>query len=501
MSYTTAIYIRISSEENIKNTNKTESSSITNQRKLIHEYIRNKKEFKDINILEFCDDGYSGKNFERPQITELLDMVKQGLINCIIVKDLSRFGRDMIEVGNYLEYVFPLLNIRFISINDSYDSINKEHVGSLDSGFKTLIYDLYSRDLSTKIKKTQRMKAEKGEYKTPYAPYGYIFNKEVNIFIIDEESSKIVNRIFNYIAEGKKTGKIAKILNDEGQLTPMQMKRKNGVKRKWNTTNTGSKWTSTKVYNIATNQVYTGARIYGKLKKVEIGSKKNKTRPKEEVIVIENRHQAIVSKELYETVQSKIRRKKKTKKPETITFLSGKIICECCGCKMKNIRNKYYTCKMTTDKGCHKGQIYVDALKTAIQEIIIKQAQCIIDIEKNIQKELDHVTAQLDKVKDKSNKLYEQYILESISKEEYMLDASEIKELKQELSEQINSLEDKLSLGDNKTIEERDTYKELLTKEQITDEIINELVSTVIVDTEGKIKIKLNFNGIEYKQQ
>ena len=174
--YVIALYIRLSKEDEDVGTRygKEESNSFSNQRILLYDYIRQHSEFQGCRIIEKCDDGFSGKRFDRPAFTELIDLAKKGRIDCIIVKDLSRFGRDYIELGDYLEQLFPFLGIRFIAVNDHYDSKDggRETAG-LEVAFKNFIYDFYSRDTSKKIRNVRRKMAESGQFASANAPYGY----------------------------------------------------------------------------------------------------------------------------------------------------------------------------------------------------------------------------------------------------------------------------------------------------------------------------------------
>ena len=163
----TAIYLRISSEDaDLRTGEKDESESISNQRSLLREYVSSHADLSGSEILEFCDDGWSGTNFERPAVKELLEQVRRGQINCILVKDLSRFGRDYLTVGDYISRVFPFLGVRFISVNDGFDSSNPLDIDSLDTSFRTLIYDLYSRDLSRRVKSAKKARAERGAFQS-----------------------------------------------------------------------------------------------------------------------------------------------------------------------------------------------------------------------------------------------------------------------------------------------------------------------------------------------
>ena len=184
---TVAKYLRISNEDvDLRSAGKDESDSIANQRNLLDSFIAQQNNFAQADIIEFCDDGWSGKNFERPGVRAMLEQVKRGKIQCIVVKDLSRFGRDYLTVGNYISKIFPFMGVRLIAVNDGLDSARPGDVDSLDTSFKALLYDLYSRDLSRKVKNAKRFRAQRGDFVAPFAPYGYKKSPENhNQLIID----------------------------------------------------------------------------------------------------------------------------------------------------------------------------------------------------------------------------------------------------------------------------------------------------------------------------
>ena len=215
-----AMYLRLSSEDDdLKDTGKAESESISNQRGLLQNFISSRSEFSGWEISEFCDDGWSGKNFERPDFLRMMEQVKQGQIHCIVVKDLSRFGRDYLVVGNYISRVFPVLGVRFIAVNDGFDSSRPQDIDSLDTAFKTLIYDLYSRELSGKVKNAKRMRAEKGLFLRPFAPYGYVKDPEdKNRLLIDKEATDIVRKIFALTIDGVRPTEIAAMDSESGYI-------------------------------------------------------------------------------------------------------------------------------------------------------------------------------------------------------------------------------------------------------------------------------------------
>ena len=221
------IYLRLSLEDVDKRTNKAkdESNSIAAQRQLIQRHIEQNPYLCNLPQMEFCDDGFSGTNFERPDFQRMIDLIRAGEIHIVIVKDLSRFGRDYLEVGDYLEHIFPFLGVRMISINDHYDSEKYQgNTAGMDIAFRNLIYDYYSKDLSKKVKSAMRTKQRNGGYIT-CCTYGYkVSPKNKHQMVIDPETAPIVRKIFTDVIGGKSTSQVARELNAEGIPTPQQYK-------------------------------------------------------------------------------------------------------------------------------------------------------------------------------------------------------------------------------------------------------------------------------------
>ncbi len=257
--WSVAQYIRLSQEDTDKDNEKIESNSITSQKLLLEEYIKEHKDLKSYDI--YIDDGFTGTDFNRPSFQRLLEDMKKGNINCVLVKDLSRLGRNYIEVGNYIEQIFPLFNIRFIAINDSLDSFkNPSSTNTILVPFKNLINDEYARDTSIKIKTSLNGKKKKGEYVGAYAPYGYIKNpKDKHKLIVDKSVADIVKKIFYWnVEEGLGKIAICHKLNELGILNPTGHKR---LELKQNYNNYGIQknnytWTPSTVRNILNNEVY-----------------------------------------------------------------------------------------------------------------------------------------------------------------------------------------------------------------------------------------------------
>lgn len=224
-TFKVAMYLRLSKEDD-KN---IESESITNQKVMLTEFINNSEDLELISTR--VDDGYSGSDFERPAFKKMIKDIEDKKINCVVVKDFSRFGRDFIEVGRYLEEIFPLNNVRFISVNDNYDSFkSRECTDNLIIPFKNLINDSYLRDISLKIRSSFDVKRKKGEFIGSFATYGYLKDtNNKNKLVVDEIASKVVQDIFKYRLEGLSADKIAKKLNNENILSPMEYKKSIGL--------------------------------------------------------------------------------------------------------------------------------------------------------------------------------------------------------------------------------------------------------------------------------
>ena len=261
-----AAYLRLSIEDG----DKAESNSIGNQRELIRDFVAERPELHLVG--EYADDGYTGTNFERPGFTQMMEDIKSSKINCIIVKDLSRLGRNYIEMGKYLEQIFPMMGIRFIAINDNYDNANSESSDS-DSivvPFKNLLNDSYCRDISIKVRSQLDIKRRKGEFIGGYAMYGYCKDeRNKSRLVVDEYAAEIVRSIYRRKLEGMSANSIADQLNSEGVLAPSEYKRLCGLNyHSGFKTGTHAKWQAIQVLRILKNEVYTGTMVQGKRQKI-----------------------------------------------------------------------------------------------------------------------------------------------------------------------------------------------------------------------------------------
>ena len=371
MKYNIGAYIRISNEEK----DKLESNSINNQRVLINEYIA---KHQDLNLLDYyIDDGYSGTSFNRPAFKRLLEDIRDKKVNAIIVKDLSRFGRNHIEVDNYIENIFPVLNVRFISIIDGFDSYeNSDGVDDLIVPIKNLINDAYAKDISKKVKTALITKKKNGEFVGSYAPYGYYKSKlDKHKFIIDDDASKIVKLIFEKTINGLSKKEIANILNEMQIETPIEHI-KNKKENKY--------WNSNIIYAILKNRVYTGDLIQQKRERLSYRNHKLMMNKEEDFIITKNHHQAIIDIEQFNTVQDIIKHSTKINSNSKYDIFSGYLKCSECNSNLTVKKSKnymYYTCSSHVRKrGCNN--------KHTIRKDILEE-KVIIEINNRQDKKID----------------------------------------------------------------------------------------------------------------
>ena len=305
-TYHAAIYLRLSQEDgDISVSDKNESNSISTQRDLIQAFLR-----KQADILyetEFCDDGYTGTNFDRPGFTDMMKAVREKRVDCIIVKDLSRFGRDYIESGKYIQKIFPMLGVRFIAINDGYDSADTENQSNdFVLPFKNLINDSYCRDISIKSRSNLDVKRRNGEFVGNFAVFGYMRSPDdKHKLIVDEEAAVVVRNIFNWKQEGWNAQQIANHLNKLHFPSPMEYKRKCGHNYRTSfKTKTVAQWSAVAVLRILKNPVYTGVLEQGKTTTPNYKVKTRIVKDESKWARVENAHEAIITPAQFELVQT-----------------------------------------------------------------------------------------------------------------------------------------------------------------------------------------------------
>lgn len=334
--FKTAIYCRISHDDLNQ-----QSESIDNQKLIIESYINeHKNEFELVNT--YIDDGISGMTYDRAAFTEMMSDINMGKINAIIVKDLSRIGREQIETLNLIKKEFVVKNIRFIAITDNFDSFDSGKSDGLSTSFKLLLNDYYCADISKKVRSAQSAKMKKGDFIGSYAPYGYNKSTEnKNRLVIDEYASQIVRRIFNMYLSGAGKLTIAKTLNNEGILNPTMYKRE---VQKLNYVNSNKLtktiyWTYSTIHKILSNPVYTGSMVQHKTEIKAYNIHKKIQVPKDDWYVFENAHQPIIDNETFNIVQNMLKTKRvHIETAENLSKYTGLLFCKECGKAM----NKFF---------------------------------------------------------------------------------------------------------------------------------------------------------------
>ena len=404
---------------------KSESNSIGNQRELIRAYIHDHEDIELFDI--YIDDGFSGSNFERPEFKRMINDMEAGKVNCIIVKDLSRFGRDYIESGRYIQKIFPSLGVRFIAITDHFDSF---HADAGESGIvlpvKNFINDSYCRDISMKVKSQLEVKRKNGECIAAFAPYGYKkAEHDKNQLVVDEYAAEIVKKIYSWKMEGLAVSAIAGKLNALGILSPKEYKKSVGINFQSGISGAGtSKWSGITVKRILTNEIYLGHLVQGKTEKINYKLKKSVEKPETEWIRVENTHEAIISEDNFQIVQNLLQVDSRISPIlEKNSLFSGLLFCGDCGEQMirrvnryKGKQKIYYICSTKNrGEGCTRHSIREDALVSLVMAAVKKYANCFLEekilFEKSLELEANfesivHYDREIERLRKEQDKYY-----------------------------------------------------------------------------------------------
>ena len=462
------LYLRLSRDDG----DKEESNSITGQRELLRDFLANHSDIREYTIR--VDDGWSGSTFERPGFQKMMEDVKAGRTNCIVVKDLSRFGRNYLDAGEYIEKIFPFLGVRFIAVNDNYDSLGgKKSSDDLIIPFKNLINEAYCRDISVKIRTQLEIKRKKGQYLGSFATYGYLKDEQdKNKLVVDEFAADIVRDMFQWKLEGVSPQDIANTLNRLGVLSPMEYKRSLGMK--FTTpfkTNPKAVWSAATVIRILKNPVYTGVLIQGKATTPSYKVHKRVTKAESEWCVIENNHEAIVSQMLFDNVQKVLRLDtRRSPEDEAVTLFSGMVFCGDCGASMvrKTVpaggrKYVYYVCSANKqDKtACSPHRIRDNALEEIVLDSLKVHIQDVVDMSdllamtdtaplrtaeaQKIQRQLDKKREEYETLQKLLMSLYENLVGGILDREEYIRLKESFSSRASEAEKQMDALRDTLT--------------------------------------------------------
>ena len=531
-SYTmTGIYVRLSIENSGKD---DDGDSIENQTSICKEYVEEHPDLKLYDIYE--DNGKKGTNFDRPEFNRLMDDVRAGKVKCVLVKDLSRFGRDYIEAGEYLEKIFPFLGVRFISITGGYDSLTAgDAEGALMIPLKNMINDVYAKDISRKIITSFRARQEKGEYLPAFPPYGYVKSKtKAYRYEVDEDVAPYVRMIFEWKAAGVSHSEICKRLNDMGAVTPARRKVELGI---WHAEKyKHTIWHGRTIIDIMKNATYTGTLVYGRMpKSLYQGIKCHRAKP-DEWRCIPDAHEAIVSQELFDKVQkifdersARMQKKwaeSKQVRDKIVNLFVKRIYCGDCGKRMRFVKgnnalrdkNFYYTnyvCGGYLDSGyrnCTRHSIRYQDVVDAVFAAMQVQMEYALNQEKMMQKlrgtakernlidqyvaKVNYLTQELKKVNSRREGLFESFA-------EGILDEADYQYAKKSYDEEYASLEKQLSEAKSRKKEldgvltANNEWLQAMHKvedaTELDQDLVNALVKKVLIYEDNRVEVEFKF--------
>jgi len=504
-----------------------ESYTIINQRALIDSFLENKP---NIIIYDYyIDDGYTGTNFNRPGFKRMMQDVIDGRINGIIVKDLSRLGRNHKEVGKYIEEVFPIYDLRIISVNDNVDSyLDPESINSLIVPVKNLMNESYSKDISKKVSSAYETMAKNGQFVGGTAPYGYMFDPEDKHHLIpNPDEVVIVKKIFEMALSGNGRIKICKYLNDNGILCRKELQRRK--KRKlslepYEITSTYY-WSTSTIGRMLSSETYIGNLVQLKTKRVTFGEDKYIQKDRDECIYSENTHEAIISKETFFKVQEIVKQNEKKKNlpcPTNYSIFRGILKCADCGRAMtkqedfrgnRQLSNYFCMSYLQISKSCTPHKIRTKDLENTVLEAIQLQIKLVIELEKSLTKlyyksnqgsienEYKHnvkiTEIKIFNLNEQKRKAYEEWKFNVIEKSKFIKISEEIENKIKQLNEQIEfytlNYKDKI-----KKAKKNDYwighYKRNRKIKNLSREVLNELIEVIHVSENGNINLKFKYH-------
>lgn len=514
--YNAAAYIRLSREDG----DKEESNSVSVQRKMLRDFINSSE---DLNLFDvYVDDGFTGTNFDRPAFKRLISDIENSEVDCVVIKDLSRLGRDYLETGFYIEKFFPQKNVRFIAINDHIDNKGDKEYDML-LPIRNIMNEQYARDISAKVQSSFKTKQKSGEFVGAFTSYGYLKSPDDrHQLIIDNEAAEVVREIFKRCTEGCPKLRIAKELNEKGIPCPSEYKRLNGFKYvNANKLFTTRYWTYSTISKILNNPMYLGHMVQGKTKR------KMKGKPvqlsKDNWIIVKNTHDAIIDNETWDKAQEAIsRRTREVSLNDNIGLFCGYIVCGDCGRAMHKKVDKgkytYYRCRTYCQMGrehCTPHNISENVLKEIIITDInnmIKQVHDLIDIVKSQESvlnqqflsyngEIEKLNKELQKVKFLKKSIYGDYKEDLISKEEYVSYREEYTRKENDLELRIKLLDNKKQTFQSENILDIGWVNNLLNLKEISSlnrDIVVDLVNNIYVYENNHVKIEYNFTCLSF---
>ena len=522
----TALYCRLSSDDDLEG----DSNSIKNQKLLLSDYA---KENKFRNIRFYIDDGFSGSNFERPAFKRLLNDVENGEISTVIVKDMSRFGRDHILVGYYTKYYFPDADVRFIAIFDQMDTETNPDDDIIP--FKNILNEMYAKDCSRKIKAVVKAKGNSGKHISSFPPLGYIKAPEdKEKWIVDEEAALIVKEIFNLCVKGYGPSQIARILTERGIETPTMYFHRKGIPTPGKIKQDSDVWAKQSVVHILENEEYLGRTVNFKTYKKSYKSKKYIVNPRENWVVVENTQEAIIDQETFDIVQNLRKAKRRISDMGTPHILSGMLYCADCGekmylCRCSTVKQaEYFNCstyRKKKKKYCTSHQITAHAVMAMVKNDLRYTIQFANDNKESFMSILKERTEAKNKrelasaIEEKEvaekrivaldkiiQSLYEDKVSGKLSEERYIKMSDNYEVEQKELTEKVKTLKEEIEKAQTK-YDNIQKFMAIVKRysdfEELTPEILRAFVDKIIIyekqRVDGHIRhtIEIVYNFVE----
>lgn len=496
-----------------------ESCSIGNQRRLLLRFQKEKDEFSDYQVEEFIDDGYTGTNFDRPDFQRMMEKIRSLYGNKIVVvtKDFSRLGRDTIDTVNYLEKIFPFLEVRYIAVNDDYDSNDYPYGLDFENKFKNLINGIYPMQLSYAHKKIKMEEAQQGKHNGPIPTYGYRYTEDRE-YEVDWEAATVIQMIMDFLEQRKSYKYIIEFLAKKKIDPPsIYLTRKYGAKL--SKVSRKPVWNRVTIRKIARNKTYLGYSVRHTVENCSPGSKKARVVSKEQQVLVPNRQPAIIRLEQFDNVNDWLDERaekaghKKVKR-QRVSALYKKVYCMNCGCAMTRRKDGNYDVYICLDKRenplsvCPLEPIKTSVLEAAVFKALQLNFYFFIDNEKKLKKfvgsgisgfqeKVTNLRNKIHKISNQKMELYERYKFEKLSKEEYI-------KRKEELSKQTDMLENEI-LGLEESISRHEEENSILNSEyaqlveqfrgetKLTPELTDAFIEKALVDRIHTIKIVFKF--------
>lgn len=518
-----ALYVRLSRDDD----NEGDSNSISNQIAILTKYA---KDHGITNYKIYKDDGYSGTNFNRPGFQEMLSDIERGLVSTVIVKDMSRFGRNYLEVGMYTEIMFPDKDVRFIAVNDGVDS---EREDNDFTPFRNIINEWYAKDTSKKIRAVFKAKGMSGKRVSTQVPYGYVRDADGNL-LVDEDTAPIVKLIFQLAAEGNGPGKIARTLREMEIVTPGTLEfQRTGRTKRYDPDNPCF-WYSSTISKILVQQEYLGHTVNFKTTKKSYKSKKKIENPKEKWVIFENTHEALISQEQWDIVQKNRQQRRRPTRMGDMGMFSGLLFCADCGHTLNLNRTKSwareqdnYTCGAYKQGKGKCSAHYIRA--TVLEQLVLENLREVISFAREDEEEfvrqamenkmalhrqeqaqakrlLEQQTRRMSEIDTIIKRLYEDHVIGKLTDDRFAKMSADYEQEQEALQISTDQLREVVEASERQTVN-MDSFLKIVRKYTVPDklfpELLNALVEKIVVHAPDKssghriqqIDIHYNFIG------